>query len=139
MPKILLVTVSEEGSDSLAGRLQCRGFDVVVAGDGKKGIAMAQSEKPDLVLMEMEMPEVDGWEATRQIKAAGGENPPVIALLQQAMPDDRERVLEIGCADYHSKPIEFPDLLAQIESVLQNRPVPEPLLVTETVPAVSGA
>lgn len=131
MPKILLIKDSEEESDSLAGRLQCRGFDVVVAGDGKTGIAMVQSEKPDLVLIDMNMPDIDGWEATRQIKAAAGDNPPVIALTEQAMPADPGRALGVGCAGFHNKPVEFPDLLAQIEALLQNRPIPESPLIAE--------
>jgi two-component system cell cycle response regulator DivK len=133
MPKILIVEDSQENRDALAGRLQCRGFDVVIAGDGKAGVAMAQAEKPDLVLMDMNLPELDGWEATRQIKStAGGESLPVIALTENALPGDRERALGAGCADSHNKPIEFPDLLGQIEALLKNRPIPEtPLLASD--------
>lgn len=134
MPKILIIEDNQETRDSLAGRLQCRGFEVVIAADGTTGVALAQAEKPDLVLMDMNMPVVDGWEATRQIKAAtNGEFLPVIALTENATPADQERALEIGCADYHDKPIEIPELLDQIEAILQNRPIPESPLLAEGV------
>jgi two-component system cell cycle response regulator DivK len=120
MPKILVVEDNEENRDSLSRRLQRRGFEVVVAPDGKVGVEMARIEKPDLVLMDMNMPEVDGWEATRQIKADEAISAvPVIALTAHAMTGDRERAIEAGCTDYHTKPIEFPKLLGQIESILQ--------------------
>ena len=130
MPKILIVENNAENRDSLAGRLQCSDFAVVLASDGRKGIAMVQAEKPDLVLMNINMPEMDGWETTRQIHAAtAGQSPPVIALAEQSMPGDRERALEAGCAESVQKPIEFADLLAQIEKLLQARQLPEgPLL-----------
>jgi two-component system, cell cycle response regulator DivK len=125
MPKILIVEDNEENRDSLSRRLQRRGFAIVTAADGKIGVAMAQSEKPDLVLMDMNMPELDGWEATRQIKAAAETHDlPVIALTAHAMSGDRERALGAGCADYHTKPVDFPKLLAQIEALLQNKPAP---------------
>ena len=122
MPKILIVEDNEENRDSLSRRLQRRGFAVIIAEDGKAGVAMAQSEKPDLILMDMNMPEMDGWEATRQLKAAAEtKDLPVIALTAHAMSGDRDRALEVGCADYHTKPVEFPKLLAQIETLLQNK------------------
>jgi CheY-like chemotaxis protein len=122
MPKILIVEDNEENRDSMSRRLQRRGFEVVTAGDGNTGLAMAQSEKPDLILMDMNMPELDGWEATRQIRVAPETRDiPVIALTAYAMTGDRERALEVGCADYHTKPVEFPKLLAQIEGILQNK------------------
>ena len=119
MPKILVVEDNEENRDSLRRRLERRGFQVVLAEDGQKGIDCAATEKPDLILMDMNMPVLDGWEATRRIKA----NPelagtPVIALTAHAMNGDRERAIEAGCTDYHTKPIEFPKLLAQLESIL---------------------
>ena len=130
MPKILIVEDCEEHRDSLAGRLKCRGFDVVIACDGKTGVAMAQTEKPDLVLMDMNMPEMDGWEATRQIKVAiAGDNLPVIALTEHAIPGDRDRALGVGCADNHNKPVEFAALFAQIEALLQNRLMPQTSLL----------
>lgn len=121
MPRILIVEDNEENRDSLSRRLERRGFEVLLAPDGKAGVEAAIAEKPDLVLMDMNMPEVDGWEATRQIKAGGPPlaEVPVIALTAHAMPGDRERALAAGCADYHTKPIEFPKLLAQIEALLQ--------------------
>ena len=130
MPKILIVEDSEEIRDSLAGRLQCSGFAVVLAASGKTGVELAQTEKPDLVLMDMNMPEMDGYEASRQIKAAiGAVCPPIIALIEPAMAGDRERALEVGCADSHHKPVDLPELLGQIETLLQNRPTaPIPLL-----------
>jgi len=122
MPKILIVEDNEENRDSLSRRLQRRGFAVIIAEDGKAGVAMAQSEKPDLILMDMNMPELDGWEATRHLKAAAETKElPVIALTAHAMSGDRDRALEVGCADYHTKPVEFPKLLAQIEALLQNK------------------
>jgi CheY-like chemotaxis protein len=120
MPRILIVEDNEENRDSLSRRLERRGFEVLMAVDGKAGVEKAKSEKPDLILMDMNMPEMDGWEATRQIKAepalAGVK---VIALTAHAMGGDRERAIEAGCTDYHAKPIEFPKLLAQIEAILQ--------------------
>ena len=122
MPKILIVEDNEENRDSLSRRLQRRGFAVIIAENGKDGVAMAQTEKPDLVLMDMNMPELDGWEATRQLKAtAETKDVPVIALTAHAMSGDRDRALEAGCADYHTKPVDFPKLLAQIEALLQNK------------------
>jgi two-component system cell cycle response regulator DivK len=122
MPRILIVEDNEENRDALSRRLQRRGFEVLLAADGKAGVEMAQAEKPDLILMDMNMPELDGWEATRQIKKAAGDLP-VIALTAHALSGDRERALEAGCTDYHTKPVDFTKLLAQIESILQNRPI----------------
>ena len=122
MPKILIVEDNEDNRDSLSRRLQRRGFEVITAADGKAGLAMAQSEKPDLILMDMNMPELDGWEATRQLKAIDEvRDIPVLALTAHALAGDRERALQVGCADYHTKPVDFAGLLAQIESILQNR------------------
>ena len=119
MPKILVVEDNEENRDSLKRRLERRGFEVLLAEDGQKGIDMATAEKPDLVLMDMNMPVLDGWEATRRIKALPDlAGTPVIALTAHAMTGDRERALEAGCADYHTKPIEFAKLMAQLESLL---------------------
>jgi two-component system, cell cycle response regulator DivK len=120
MPKILIVEDNEESRDLLAGRLQCSGFAVAMAEDGKMGIAMVQSEKPDLVLMDMNMPDMDGLEATRQIKLLGGENVPVIALIEEMMPQGQEPALGADFADSHKKPIEFTDLLQQIEALLHS-------------------
>jgi CheY-like chemotaxis protein len=120
MPKILVVEDNEENRDSLSRRLQRRGFEVLLAPDGKAGFATAKVEKPDLILMDMNMPEVDGWEATRQIKADPAlAKTPVIALTAHAMTGDRERAIAAGCTDYHTKPIEFTKLLTQIETILR--------------------
>jgi CheY-like chemotaxis protein len=122
MPRILVVEDNEDNRDSLSRRLERRGFEVLLATDGKRGVEMAAAEKPDLILMDMNMPEMDGWEATRKIKASpGSAELPVIALTAHAMTGDRERALEAGCSDYHTKPVEFPKLLAQIETLLQRR------------------
>lgn len=119
MPKILVVEDNEENRDSLRRRLERRGFQVVLAEDGQKGIDCATTEKPDLILMDMNMPVLDGWEATRRIKATPElAGTPVIALTAHAMNGDRERAIEAGCTDYHTKPIEFSKLLAQLESIL---------------------
>lgn len=119
MPKILIVEDNPENRDALSRRLERRGFEVVLAVDGKIGVAMARTEKPDLILMDMNMPELDGWEATRQVKAAEETRAiPVIALTAHAMAGDRERALQAGCVDYHTKPVELPKLLAQIEAIL---------------------
>jgi CheY-like chemotaxis protein len=123
MPRILIVEDNEENRDALSRRLQRRGFEVISAADGKAGVAMAQSEKPDLVLMDMNMPELDGWEATRQIKAVPEcKDLPVVALTAHALTGDRERALEVGCADYHTKPVDFSKLMTQIEALLLNKP-----------------
>jgi two-component system cell cycle response regulator DivK len=122
MPRILIVEDNEENRDSLTRRLERRGFEILSANDGKAGVEVAIAEKPDLILMDMNMPELDGREATRQIKASPGMGDlPVIALTAHAMTGDRERALEAGCTDYHTKPIEFPKLLAQIEIILQGK------------------
>ena len=123
MPKILIVEDNEENRDALSRRLQRRGFEVVMAFDGKLGVEAAKTEMPDLILMDMNMPEVDGWEATKQVKA----DPviahiPVIALTAHAMAGDRDRAIAAGCVDYHTKPVELPKLLGQIEQILVQRP-----------------
>jgi two-component system, cell cycle response regulator DivK len=122
MPKILIVEDNEENRDSLSRRLQRRGFEVILAEDGRNGLETARAELPDLILMDMNMPELDGWEATRQLKAdAAIQHCPVIALTAHAMAGDRERALGIGCSDYHTKPVDFTRLLAQIETLLQQQ------------------
>jgi CheY-like chemotaxis protein len=120
VPKILIVEDNEDNRDSLGRQLEHNGFEIVTARNGKEGVALAQSEKPDLVLMDMHMPELDGWEATRQIKAVvETQNLPVIALTAHSMAGDRDRAIEVGCAEYHTKPVDLPTLLTQIEALLQ--------------------
>jgi len=122
MPKILVVEDNEENRDSLSRRLERRGFTVLVAADGRVGVEVARAEAPDLILMDMNMPELDGWEATRQIKATPAmADVPVIALTAHAMTGDRERAIEAGCEDYHTKPIEFAKLITQIEAILSKK------------------
>jgi two-component system, cell cycle response regulator DivK len=122
MPRILIVEDNEENRDSLSRRLQRRGYAVVTAADGNAGLTAARSENPDLILMDMNMPELDGWEATRQIKANEElHDMPVLALTAHALAGDRQRALQAGCADYHTKPVDFSKLLAQIEAILQSR------------------
>jgi len=119
MPKILVVEDNELNRDMLTRRLSRKGFETVVAVDGREGVAMARSERPDLILMDMSLPILDGWEATRQIKSATETHSiPVIALTAHAMAGDRERALSAGCDDYDTKPVEFPALLAKIEALL---------------------
>ena len=119
MPRILLVEDNEMNRDMLSRRLTRRGFDVLIAGDGAEGIAMAAAERPDLILMDMSLPVVDGWEATRRLKADPATRPiPVIALTAHAMSTDREKVFEAGCDDYDTKPVELPRLLEKMERLL---------------------
>ncbi len=123
MPRLLLIDDNAENRDWLSRRLERRGFEVLLAEDGRAGIDTALAEKPDLILMDMNMPQVDGWEATRQIKTAMPAVP-VIALTAHALTGDRERALQAGCTDYHTKPIDFPKLLLQIEQLLGTGRVP---------------
>jgi CheY-like chemotaxis protein len=116
--KILLVEDNEMNRDMLARRLQRRGFEVVVAVDGLEGIALAGSEAPDTILMDMSLPELDGWEATRRLKSAPNTRSiPVIALTAHAMSGDRDRALAAGCDDYETKPIDLSRLVAKIEAL----------------------
>ena len=120
MTKILLVEDNEMNRDMLSRRLIRNGFEVVMATDGEQAIAMAESELPDLILMDMSLPVIDGWEATRRVKAAEAtSNIPVIALTAHAMSGDREKTLNAGCDDYDTKPIEMPRLLGKIEALLR--------------------
>ncbi len=119
MPTVLLVEDNEMNRDMLSRRLQKRGYDVLLAVDGGHGVAVARAESPDLILMDMSLPVMDGWEATRTLKA-GPEtrNIPVIALTAHAMSTDRDRALQAGCDDYDTKPIELPRLLAKMEALI---------------------
>jgi CheY-like chemotaxis protein len=119
MPKILLVEDNEMNRDMLSRRLERRGYQVVIAVDGQQGVDMARAEGPDLVLMDMSLPVLDGWEATRRLKAEASTRAiPVIALTAHAMAGDREKAMEAGCDDYDTKPIELPRLLGKIEELL---------------------
>ena len=119
MPKILLVEDNEMNRDMLSRRLERRGYQVVIAVDGEQGVAMARSEAPDLILMDMSLPVLDGWEAARRLKAAPETQAiPVIALTAHAMVGDREKAIAAGCDDYDTKPVEFQRLLEKIEAIL---------------------
>jgi two-component system cell cycle response regulator DivK len=125
MPKILLVEDNEMNRDMLSRRLQKRGYDVVLAEDGQQGVSLAQSESPALILMDMSLPVLDGWEATRQLKSAPATRSiPIIALTAHAMAGDRERALEAGADDFDTKPIELTRLLEKIEALLAKKPAP---------------
>ncbi|MFQ5340503.1 MAG: response regulator [Anaerolineae bacterium] len=119
MSKVLLVEDNEVNRDMLTRRLLRKGYQVVTAIDGEAGLAMARSEAPDLILMDLSLPGLDGWEATRRLKAAPETRPiPIIALTAHAMAGDREKALEAGCDDYDTKPIELPRLLTKMEVLL---------------------
>jgi CheY-like chemotaxis protein len=119
MPKILLVEDNEMNRDMLSRRLERKGLQVVIAIDGEQGVALAQSEAPDLILMDMSLPVLDGWTATRQLKAASATHRiPIIALTAHAMSGDREKCVEAGCDDYDTKPIEFLRLMGKIQTLL---------------------
>ena len=122
MPRILLVEDNEMNRDMLSRRLQRRGYEVLIAVDGQMGIDMAKSESPDLILMDMSLPVMDGWEATRTLKAAvATKDIPVIALTAHAMSTDREKAIAAGCDDYDTKPIELQRLLGKMEALMQAR------------------
>lgn len=120
MTRILIVEDNEMNRDMLSRRLERKGYSITMAVDGGEGVAKASAEKPDLILMDMSLPVIDGWEATRRVKA----NPdtrgiPVIALTAHAMAGDRDKTIEAGCDDYDTKPIDLPRLLGKIEAQLQ--------------------
>jgi CheY-like chemotaxis protein len=119
MKKILLVEDNENNRDMLSRRLTRRGFQVVFAMDGQQGVDMAAQEKPDLILMDMSLPVMDGWEATRRVKADESTRKiPVIGLTAHAMSGDREKAIEAGCDDYDTKPVEIDRLIGKIEQLL---------------------
>jgi two-component system, cell cycle response regulator DivK len=119
MARILLVEDNEMNRDMLSRRLRRRGYEVIIATDGQRGIEMANSESPDLILMDMSLPVIDGWEATRTLKAADGtKDIPVIALTAHAMSTDREKAIGAGCDDYDTKPIELERLLGKMEALM---------------------
>jgi len=119
MHKILLIEDNEMNRDMLSRRLTRKGFEIAIAEDGERGVEMAQSESPNLILMDISLPVMDGYEATRQIKA----NPttrsiPIVALTAHAMSGDREKCLEAGCDEYETKPVDLPRLLDKIQKLL---------------------
>ena len=117
--KILYVEDNDDNVYMLKNRLTRAGFTIIVATDGAQGVAMATSEQPDLILMDLTLPDIDGWEATRRLKAdASTRAIPVIGLTAHAMAGDREKVIEAGCDDYDTKPVELPRLLQKIEALL---------------------
>jgi two-component system cell cycle response regulator DivK len=119
MTRVLLVEDNEMNRDMLSRRLQRRGFEVLIATDGARGLALAAAEKPDLILMDMSLPVLDGWEATRRLKATPDTaGIPVIGLTAHAMPTDRDKCLEAGCDEYDTKPVELSRLLDKIERLL---------------------
>ena len=119
MPRLLYVEDNEMNRDMLSRRLQRRGFEVLIAEDGEQGVILAAAEKPDLILMDMSLPVLDGWEATRRIKAAPDtQRIPIIGLTAHAMAADRDKCLEAGCDDYDTKPVELGRLLKKIERLL---------------------
>jgi CheY-like chemotaxis protein len=123
MAKILLIEDNEMNRDMLSRRLERRGYEVLIAVDGQQGVELAQSSAPDLILMDMSLPVIDGWEATRQLKSMDRMKAvPIIALTAHAMSGDREKALEAGCNDYDTKPIELPRLLGKIEALLGSKP-----------------
>jgi two-component system cell cycle response regulator DivK len=123
MVKILLVEDNEMNRDMLSRRLAQRGFEVVMAVDGAEGVEMARSAQPDVILMDMSLPVMDGWAATRKLKAdASTRSIPVIGLTAHAMAGDREKCLEAGCDEYDTKPVDFPRLLEKIQVQLDKKP-----------------
>src|SRR5271169_1744677 len=121
MPRILLVEDNEMNRDMLSRRLTRNGYEVSIAVDGQQGVDMAVSEHPDLILMDMSLPVIDGWEATRRIKGDDTTKKiPVIALTAHAMAGDREKAMENGCDDYDTKPVELPRLLGKIVALLES-------------------
>lgn len=125
MPTILLVEDNEMNRDMLSRRLTRRGHHVLIAADGQQGVQMAQAELPDLILMDMSLPVLDGWAATRQLKALPQtQSIPIIALTAHAMSGDREKCIEAGCDDYDTKPIDLARLLDKIQALLAKEATP---------------
>ena len=125
MTKILYVEDNDDNVYMLRRRLTRAGFEVAVASDGEQGVAMAASEAPDLIVMDLSLPVLDGWEATRRLKGAPDTRPiPIIALSSHAMEGDRAKAIAAGCDDYDSKPVDFPRLLGKIRALLAKAPQP---------------
>jgi two-component system, cell cycle response regulator DivK len=118
--KILIIEDNEMNRDMLARRLEHRGFEVYAAADGRKGLAAAKTQVPDMIVLDMSLPEMDGWEVARLLKRdPATRNVPVIALTAHAMPGDREAALNVGCEDYDTKPVEIERLLGKMKSLLE--------------------
>jgi CheY-like chemotaxis protein len=123
MPRILLVEDNEENRDALSRRLERRGYEVITATDGKRALELAEFKVPDLILLDMSLPEIDGWEVARTLKDSEATRKiPIIALTAHAMSGDREKAIGAGCDDYHTKPAELTKLLAQIQGILKGPP-----------------
>jgi CheY-like chemotaxis protein len=124
MPKLLLVEDNEMNRDMLSRRLTRKGYEILIAVDGQEGVEMARGQAPDLVLLDMSLPVMDGWEAARVMKAdAATRGIPIIALTAHAMSGDREKAIEAGCDEYDTKPVELPRLLEKIQTLLAKRGV----------------
>jgi two-component system cell cycle response regulator DivK len=122
MPTILIVEDNELNRDMLSRRLERRGYDTLVAVDGEQGLEVARRIQPNLILMDMSLPVLDGWEATKRLKSAPETAAiPIVALTAHAMSGDRERALEAGCDEYDTKPVEFPRLVLKIEALLNSK------------------
>lgn len=122
MAKILLVEDNEMNRDMLSRRLQRRGYTIVMAVDGQQGVDLARSEAPDLILLDMSLPVIDGWEAARRIKSDEATRAiPLIALTAHAMAGDKEKALQAGCDEYDTKPVELPRLLGKIQALLGDK------------------
>lgn len=120
MPKVLIVEDNEMNRDMLSRRLERKGFSVTCACDGQEGIEKAQTERPDVILMDLRMPVIDGWEATRRLKAdPDTRSIPIIVLTAHAMDGDRERALQAGCDEFDTKPVELERLIAKIDQFLK--------------------
>jgi CheY-like chemotaxis protein len=125
--RVLLIEDSEESREGLSRYLRRNRYEILLAVDGRQGVEVARAEVPDLILIDLSLPVLDGWEATRQLKAGSvTRGIPVIALTAHAMAGDREKALEAGCDDYDTKPIDFPRLLTKIESLLEKKGLPAP-------------
>ncbi len=121
MARILLVEDDELSRDMLSRRLIRRGYQTLLAVDGIQGVAMACSERPDLILLDMRLPRLDGWQVARKLKATSETRAiPIIALTAHAVAGDRQRALEAGCDDYEAKPVDLPRLLEKMETLLDN-------------------